>query len=99
MNAIQKFTKPAQSRYTEASLIKKLDDLGIVRPSTYASMIKKVQEEQRQYVERKSLPARKVSVVSMKFDYPDKIQIAENNLKVEGDKNKLFQTSLGIIIN
>ena len=99
INAIQKFTKPAQSRYTEASLIKKLDDLGIGRPSTYASMIKKVQEEQRQYVERKSLPARKVSVVSLKFDYPDKIQIAENNLKVEGDKNKLFPTSLGIMIN
>ena len=99
MNAIQKFTKPSQSRYTEASLIKKLDDLGIGRPSTYASMIKKVQEEQRQYVERKSLPARKVSVVSLKFDYPDKIQIAENNLKVEGDKNKLFPTSLGIMIN
>jgi len=99
MNAIQKFTKPPQTRYTEASLIKKLDDLGIGRPSTYASMIKKVQDEQRQYVERKSLPAKKVSVMSLKFDYPDKIQIAENNLKVEGDKNKLFPTSLGIMIN
>jgi DNA topoisomerase I len=99
ISAIQKYTKPPQSRYTEASLVKKLDDLGIGRPSTYATMIKKVQEEQRQYVEKKSLPAKKVKVVSLRFDYPDNIQIAENDMKIEGDKNKLFPTALGIMIN
>lgn len=99
INAMQKFTKPPHARYTEASLVKKLDDLGIGRPSTYASMIKKVQEEQRQYVEKKSLPPKKVKVVSLRYDYPDKIQIAENDMKIEGDKNKLFPTPLGIMIN
>jgi len=55
LDAMQKATKPPHARYTEASIIKKLDDLGIGRPSTYASMIKKVQEEQRQYVEKKNI--------------------------------------------
>ena len=99
MIAQQKYTKPSQSRYTEASIIKKLDDLGIGRPSTYANMIKKVQEEQRQYVEKKSLPPKQVKVILMKYNYPNKIQIAENDMKIEGDKNKLFPTSLGIMIN
>ena len=58
MHAEEKYTKPPHARYTEASLIKKLDDLGIGRPSTYATMIKKVQEEQaRQFdMPRKNMP-------------------------------------------
>ena len=99
INAIQKYTKPPHSRYTEASLIKKLDDLGIGRPSTYSSMIKKVQEEQRQYVEKKSLPASKVNITSLNFGYPDIININNIAGKIEGDKNKLMPTSLGLMIN
>ena len=99
LDAVQKYTKPAQSRYTEASIIKKLDDLGIGRPSTYANMIKKVQEEQRQYVERKSLPAKKVPSVLMGYQYPDIITSETQQVAIEGDKNKLFPTPLGIMIN
>ena len=99
LDAMQKYTKPAQSRYTEASIIKKLDDLGIGRPSTYANMIKKVQEEQRQYVERKSLPAKKAQVLRMGYQYPDVITSETQQVAVEGDKNKLFPTPLGIMIN
>ena len=99
MDATQKFTKPPHSRYTEASIIKKLDELGIGRPSTYASMIKKVQEEQRQYVERKSLPPKKVKITRMGYTYPDVITSETQEVKQEGDKNKLFPTSLGIMIN
>jgi len=99
MDATQKFTKPPHSRYTEASIIKKLDELGIGRPSTYASMIKKVQEEQRQYVERKSLPAKKVKITRMGYTYPNLITSETQEVKQEGDKNKLFPTSLGIMIN
>jgi DNA topoisomerase-1 len=96
--AVQKFTKPSQSRYTEASLIKKLDDLGIGRPSTYASMIKKVQEEQRQYVEKKSLVPKKVKTTNLAYTYPDQVKISQNDVKIDGDKNKLFPTSLGVMI-
>ena len=48
--ATQKFSRPP-ARYTEASLVKKLEDLGIGRPSTYAPTIKTVQD--RGYVEIK----------------------------------------------
>jgi len=99
LDAAQKYTKPTQARYTEASIIKKLDDLGIGRPSTYASMIKKIQEEQRQYVERKSIPAKKVQSVRMGYQYPDVITSEIQQVAVEGDKNKLFPTPLGIMIN
>ena len=97
--AIQKFTKPPHGRYTEAALIKKLDDLGIGRPSTYASMIKKVQEEQRQYVEKKTLLPKKVKITQLDYIFPDVINISQRDMKTEGDKNKLFPTSLGIMIN
>lgn len=99
LDAMQKYTKPAQARYTEASIIKKLDDLGIGRPSTYASMIKKVQEDQRQYVERKSLPAKKIQAVRMGYQYPDVITSEMQQVAIDGDKNKLFPTPLGIMIN
>ncbi len=99
MDASQKYTKPPHSRYTEASIIKKLDDLGIGRPSTYASMIKKVQEEQRQYVERKSLPPKKVQVLRLGYKFPDVITQETQTANLEGDKNKLFPTPLGIMIN
>jgi DNA topoisomerase-1 len=99
LDAVQKYTKPAQARYTEASIIKKLDDLGIGRPSTYASMIKIVQEEQRQYVERKSLPPKKLPAVRMGYQFPDVITSETQQVAVEGDKNKLFPTPLGIMIN
>src|SRR5690606_1670505 len=50
MRTIERFTRP-QPRYTEASLVKKLEELGIGRPSTYAPTISTIQ--QRGYVERK----------------------------------------------
>ena len=99
MDTTEKFTKPSNTRFTEASLIKKMDDLGVGRPSTYSSTIKKIQEEQRQYVERKSLPAKKVKITTMKYNYPNTIKITKADTKIEGDKNKLFPTPLGIMVN
>lgn len=100
INSKEKHTKPTYGRYTEASLIKKLDELGIGRPSTYASMVHKVQEEQRQYVERKSLPPKPIQITTLDYIYNKKnIDIKSVDGKLEGDKNKLFPTPLGIMIN
>ncbi len=53
VQAIQRFTRPP-SRYTEASLVKKLEELGIGRPSTYAPTITKIMDPNRGYVEKES---------------------------------------------
>jgi DNA topoisomerase-1 len=96
MNCTQKYSKPKQTRYTEANLIKKLSELQIGRPSTYASIIKKIQE--KQYVERKTLPPKKAKINIFKYTYPDIIKIESKETKIEGDKNKLMITSLGLMI-
>ncbi len=53
IKATEKFTRPP-ARYTEASLVKKLEELGIGRPSTYAPTISKIMEEARGYVTKES---------------------------------------------
>ncbi len=53
VKALERFTRPP-SRYTEASLVKKLEELGIGRPSTYAPTISKIMEEARGYVTKES---------------------------------------------
>ena len=97
MNCNEKYSKPKQSRYTEASLISAMEKLGIGRPSTYSSVTKKIQE--KEYVERKSLPAKKVNLTSLDYTYPNVIKINTKESKIEGDKNKLIVSSLGIMIN
>ena len=62
--ATQKFSRPP-ARYTEASLVKKLEDLGIGRPSTYAPTIKTVQD--RGYVEIKDLEGVEREITQIEF--------------------------------
>jgi len=93
----EKYSKPKQSRYTEASLISAMEKLGIGRPSTYSSVIRKIQD--KDYVEKKNLPPKKVKLTTLNYTYPDTIKIETKDGKVEGDKNKLIPTSLGIMIN
>lgn len=94
IQSIQKFTNPPY-RYSEASLVRKLEELGIGRPSTYAPIISTIQK--RGYVVLKSIKGseRQYEVFTLK---ENKII---NILKKEyagGEKNKLFPTDLGIIV-
>ena len=96
LTADEKQTKPPNGRYTEASLVKKLEDLGIGRPSTYASMVSKVQE--KSYIEKKDIPAKEKEFRSLGFKYPNELVITSKSVKVDGEKNKLIPSSLGIMI-
>lgn len=95
MEANQRFSRPPY-RYTEASLVKKLEELGIGRPSTYAPTISTIQN--RKYIEKGTSEG----------DYRDYIQmrLIENDVvskkikeKVGANKGKLVPTDVGVIVN
>ncbi|MDC2975178.1 type I DNA topoisomerase [Bacteroidota bacterium] len=92
--AIQKFSRPPY-RYSEASLVKKLEELGIGRPSTYAPTISTVQN--RGYVEKGSTEAKSRNVIKVSISNE---VISENTLseKYGSDKGKLIPTDIGMIV-
>ena len=98
IDALEKQTKCPQARYTEASLIKRLEDLGIGRPSTYASMVTKVQT--RGYVEKRTIPPIKKEFNHIAFNYASPNDIIQEKVmqNVDGEKNKMFPTSVGIMV-
>ena len=94
MTATERFTKHS-ARYTEASLVKKLEELGIGRPSTYAPTISTIIK--RNYVEKKDKEAVKRSYTTylLKADQISKQTDLENT---GAEKAKLFPTDLGLIV-
>ena len=95
MTATEKFSRPA-ARYTEASLVKKLEELGIGRPSTYAPTISTIVK--RNYVEKhdKDGIKRQVNVFKLsKLNQIEKTILSENT---GAEKSKLFPTDLGIVV-
>jgi DNA topoisomerase-1 len=92
--ATQKFSRPPY-RYSEASLVKKLEELGIGRPSTYAPTISTVQN--RGYIEKGSTEAksRKVIKVSIINGVISEKTLSE---KFGSDKGKLVPTDIGMIV-
>jgi len=95
INATERFTRPPY-RYTEASLVKKLEELGIGRPSTFAPTISTIQN--RNYVEKGSVDGteRNYSQLVLKNDKLTEKQLTE---MVGSDKGKLVPTAVGTVVN
>ena len=94
LRATERFSR-AQPRYTEASLVKKLEELGIGRPSTYAPTISTIQK--REYVEKRDKEGtpRAYRILVLKDDLINKREASENT---GAEKAKLFPTDLGLLV-
>jgi DNA topoisomerase-1 len=94
MNATERFSRPLP-RYTEASLVKKLEELGIGRPSTYAPTISTIQK--RGYVEKRDKEGvqRDFRVLQLKNNVLSKGMEQENT---GAEKSKLFPSDLGLVV-
>lgn len=94
-SATERFTHPP-SRYTEAMLVKKLEELGIGRPSTFAPTISTVQKRGYVTKEERMGKERSYLVLSLK---QNKIS-PETKTEITGaEKNKLFPTDIGMLVN
>jgi DNA topoisomerase I len=94
LRATERFSR-AQPRYTEASLVKKLEELGIGRPSTYAPTISTIQK--REYVEKRDKEGtqRAYRILVLKDDLIVRREASENT---GAEKAKLFPTDLGLVV-
>lgn len=95
INATEKFTQPPK-RYSEASLVKKLEELGIGRPSTYAPIISTIQK--REYVVKKDREAviRNYTQITLQNNKISEVNKTEKTGQV---KAKLFPTDIGTVVN
>ena len=95
ITATQRFAQPP-ARYTEASLVKKLEELGIGRPSTYAPTITTIQK--RGYVQKATRPGseRTYSLIILK---DNAIKEDTKKEKFGYEKDKIIPTDVGIIVN
>ncbi|WP_127845196.1 type I DNA topoisomerase [Psychroflexus aestuariivivens] len=95
IQATERYTRPP-SRYTEASLVKKLEELGIGRPSTYAPTISTIQN--RKYIEKGNVDGTEREYVQYTFKNDD-IKTKTLSEKVGSDKGKLVPTDVGMVVN
>ncbi len=94
LRATERFSRP-QPRYTEASLVKKLEELGIGRPSTYAPTISTIQK--REYVEKRDKEGRPRAYRILVLK-DDQISQREDSENTGAEKAKLFPTDLGLVV-
>lgn len=95
MRARQEFSRPP-ARYTEASLVKKLEELGIGRPSTYAPTITTIQKREYVVKEIREGRERNYKVLTLKDDNVTQELLTE----ITGaEKNKLFPTNTAMVVN
>ena len=95
MNATERFSRPP-ARYAEASLVKKLEELGIGRPSTYAPTISTIQNRGYVVKEEREGKQRSFKVLTLKGGKVTKEEKTENT---GAERNKLFPTDIGAVVN
>ena len=95
MTGLERFSRPS-SRFTEASLVKKLEELGIGRPSTYAPTITTIMK--RNYVEKKEKEGIKRVYQILSLNNKDEITTEQASEITGAEKNKLSPTDLGLVV-
>lgn len=95
LSATERFSRPP-ARYTEASLVKKLEELGIGRPSTYAPTISTIQNRGYVVKEDRDGKARNYRVLTLKDGSISKQEKSENT---GAERGKLFPTDIGAVVN
>ncbi len=95
IEATQTYTNPPY-RYSEASLVKKLEELGIGRPSTYAPTISTIQN--RGYVEKKDIPTEKQDSIIFTLKKGN-LKETKKVGKTTASKGKLSPTDIGVVVN
>lgn len=95
LQATERFDRPAP-RYTEASLVKKLEELGIGRPSTYAATISTVQKKAYVVKEDREGTKRTFGIITLANGAIEQTVGSEN---VGAEKQKLFPTDIGMVVN
>lgn len=95
MQATERFTQHPP-RYTEATLVRKLEELGIGRPSTYAPTISTIQKRGYIVKENRAGNSRSVTILTLKNS---EVKTSKKTENYGVEKSKLFPTDMGIVVN